>query len=540
MRLFFPLLFLFPLFSSAQAGLTSSNLPIVIINTNGQYIPDEPKVTAQMQVIYNGPGVRNNLSDPPQHFNGLIGIEMRGSSSSDLSEKKPYAVEIRDTEGNDLDFPLLGMPEESDWAFIAPYSDKTLLRDALIYELARRIMPWAPRTRFVELILNGKYEGVYTVTERIKRGSDRVDISNLEPDETAGNDLTGGYIVKIDKIEGTPSPNWISPYPVAANAWQRTTWQLHYPKAEDAQPEQVNYIQSWITQFESATFGPDFADPEKGFRKYVDVPSFIDFTLLNELAKNVDGYRISTYLHKDRDDKDPLLHAGPVWDFNIAFGNANYCNAEQPYGWQIIDMNFVCGGDGWLNHFFWTRMWQDPKYKKQLRDRWFELRKDALSDEAIYGVLDSLSQVLQESQYRNFQRWPILNVWIWPNHYCCGSYNGHLNYLRDWIRQRLAWMDRAAGELYLGEYVEKDRFDTQIFPSPSLGRDINFRMYLHARDFVQIRIYDSTGRFVTELEHSPELHGESILNWPNTLSKGIYFYEVIIDGKKESSGRFAV
>ncbi|MFM8486345.1 MAG: hypothetical protein ACKOCH_08405, partial [Bacteroidota bacterium] len=127
----------------------------------------------------------------------------------------------------------------------------------------------------------------------------------------------------------------------------------------------------------------------------------------------------------------------------------------------------------------------------------------------IYGVLDSLSQVLQESQYRNFQRWPILNVWIWPNYYCCGSYNGHLNYLRDWIRQRLAWMDRASAELYLGEYVEKDRFDTQIFPNPSLGRDINFRMYLHARDFVQIRIYDSTGRFITELEHSPELHGES-------------------------------
>ncbi|MEO0007124.1 MAG: hypothetical protein RJA20_1320, partial [Bacteroidota bacterium] len=271
MRLFLLLFFLLPLFSSAQVGFTSSNLPIVIINTNGQYIQDEPKITAQMQVIYNGPGVRNNLSDPPQHFNGLIGIEQRGSSSADLSDKKPYAVEIRDTEGNDMDFPLLGMPEESDWAFIAPYSDKTLLRDALIYELARRIMPWAPRTRFVELILNGKYEGVYTVTERIKRGNDRVDISKLEPEEISGNDLTGGYIVKIDKIEGTPSPNWVSPYPVAANAWQRTIWQLHYPNAEDAQPEQVNYIQSWITGFEAATFGPDFADPEKGFRKYVDV-----------------------------------------------------------------------------------------------------------------------------------------------------------------------------------------------------------------------------------------------------------------------------
>jgi hypothetical protein len=527
-----------PAFAVAQVNFVSSNLPIVLINTNGQEIPLEPKITAQMQVLSNGPNVRNDLTDQPADYNGLVGIERRGSASDFFSEKKPYAIELRDIDGNDTDFPLLGMPEESDWAFLAPYNDKSLVRDALILELARRIMPWAPRTRFVEMVLNGKYEGIYLAAEKIKRGKDRVDISKLKPTDLAGDSLTGGYILKIDKTTGAPSAQWQSPYPPYAGAWQRTLWQVHYPKLEDIQPQQVQYISSWINNFEAVMNTQQFADTATGYPKYLDVGSFADLTLLNELAKNVDSYRISTFFWKDRDDKDPRLHAGPVWDFNISLGNANYCGGESTGGWAI-DFNNVCPGDGWVNAFWWPKMWQDQQYRRHLKERWAALRSNQLSDEAVLHVLDSLTSLLQESQYRNFQRWPVLNEYLWPNAYCCGTYGAHVAYLRTWILARMKWMDGVAKTLYVGYYVEKDRFVTTLTPNPSAG-EIHFNLYLHHSDLVQVRVFTAMGQYITTLEYNPELNGKNELTWNNALRPGVYFYEVQINNKRESSGRFVV
>lgn len=530
-----------PLLVSAQTTFTSSNLPIVIINTNGQGIPVEPKITAQMQVINNGPGVRNYVTDPPNDYNGLIGIERRGSTSDFFSDKKPYSVETRDAQGEDLDVPLLGLPEESDWAFIAPYNDKTLVRDALMYELARRIMPWAPRTRFVEMVINGQYEGIYVVTEKIKRGKDRVDIAKLKTSDIAGDSLTGGYLLKIDKTTGgEPGALWASPYPPFPGGLQQTLWQVQYPKSEDIQPEQRNYINNWINGFEAAVNAPTFADTAIGYPKYVDVQSFVDFTLLNELAKNVDGYRLSTYLWKDRDDKDSKLHAGPVWDFNIALGNADYCQGGATFGWAI-DFNTICGGDSWVIQFWWKKMWQDQAYRRQLKERWTDLRTSKLTNEVIFHVMDSLTNVVSESQVRNFQRWPVLNSYLWPNVYCCGPYNEHTNYLRNWIQSRLLWMDNAAKTLYVGEYKEEKRFKTMVSPNPSSsGETLQFKMYLRYNDLVQVHIYNAMGQYQAFLPYDPELNGECIMTWEHNLRPGIYFYKVIVEGKLESGGRFLV
>ena len=141
------LIFIFSIKLTAQTvNFTQSTLPIVIINTNGRAIPDEPKITATMKIVFNGTGQINRLSDQTFHFNGTIGIETRGSSSQFISEKKPYSVEVRDLQGEDLAVSLLGMPKESDWALIAPYSDKSLIRDAVIYQLAASMMAWARRS----------------------------------------------------------------------------------------------------------------------------------------------------------------------------------------------------------------------------------------------------------------------------------------------------------------------------------------------------------------------------------------------------------
>ena len=533
------LLVALPLLAGAQVSFQSSNLPIVLITTtNGQQIPDEPKISAQMKVIYNGPGQINHVTDLPNDYNGAVGIEIRGSTSQDLSDKKPYAVETRDAAGKGLDVPLLGMPEESDWAFIAPFSDKSLLRDALAFELARRTMTWAPRTRFVELVLNGAYQGVYVITEKIKRDKNRVDISKLTATDLAGDSLTGGYILKLDKPTGALADGWTSPYPAQTGGWQSTYYQYHYPKPEDIQPEQKQYIRNWVTDFETLMKSPQYADTAAGYPKYIDIASFVDFILINEMSKNVDAYRLSTFLYKDKDSKNTHLFAGPVWDFNIAFGNADYCGGNSYQGWAI-NFNSICNQDGWVIHFWWLRLWDDPAFRARVASRWEELRGEIFTDAKVTGMLDSLAGVLQQAQVRNFQRWPVLNQYVWPNPFCCGTYSQHIDYLRTWEINRLHWMDNAMKTLSIGQYDNHKYFPTQVFPNPSADR-LTFKYYVHYSDDVMIRIFDTAGREIAEIKPEQKANGENRHIWSHSLGQGVYFYSVLVNGEKESAGTFVV
>ncbi|HRH78187.1 MAG TPA: CotH kinase family protein, partial [Cellvibrionaceae bacterium] len=202
-------------------------------------------------------------------------------------------------------------------------------------------------------------------------------------------------------------------------------WQYHYPQPEDLQPAQRQYIADWITTFEDVMASPGYADSLNGYAKYLDVPSFVDFVIINELTKNVDGYRLSTFFYKDKDSKNSRLFAGPVWDFNIALGNANYCSGDLFSGWAM-DFNDVCNQDGWIIHFWWQRLWDDPAFRARVKTRWQELRSGTFSNAQVFGALDSLSKVVDKAQVRNWQRWPVLNEWVWPNAYCCGTYAQHV------------------------------------------------------------------------------------------------------------------
>lgn len=535
MKRFFLALFSLPFLLHAQVvDFQSSNLPIVLIETNGQAIPNDPKITATMRIIDNGPGQINHPGDTPNHYDGWIGIEQRGSSSNDLSDKKPYGVETRDAAGEDLDFPLLGMPAESDWAFIAPFNDKSLIRDALTLELARRIMPWASQTRFVELVLNGDYQGIYMVAEKIKRDKNRVDISKLTEEDIAGDELTGGYIVKLDKTTGTPSAGWQSPY----NAPYNSYYQIDYPKVADIKPEQSTYIQQWVTNFEAVMASPDFEDPENGYAKYLDVESFVDFAIINEIAKNVDGYRLSTYFYKDKDSKSPLLHAGPVWDFNIALGNANYCAGDAYYGWAI-DFNDQCPQDGWQIPFWWNRLWDSNSFREKVQARWLGLRAGVFSNAAIHGVTDSLLNVVEAAQVRNFQRWPVLDYWLWPNAFCCGSYSQHTNFLKGWLDNRLSWLDGSMTTLYVGEYIPAEYFKPSVYPNPNAG-NMNFKYYAHHGSLIQIAVFDALGRQTDYVQEYAFYNGRHTYDYQAPLSQGVYFYTFRIDGKQESTGKFVV
>ncbi len=173
----------------------SSKLPLVVINTWGVEIPNDPKLTAWMKVIDNGPGAENNLLDNGTDYDGYIGIETRGQSSQ-MFPKKSFGIELRDAMGVGVDSALIGMPAEEDWILYAPYSDKSLLRNAVSYELGRSFSSWQPRYRFCEVYINGSYNGIYMLVEKIKRDDNRVNIAKLNPTEISGDDLTGGYIYK--------------------------------------------------------------------------------------------------------------------------------------------------------------------------------------------------------------------------------------------------------------------------------------------------------------------------------------------------------
>ncbi|MFT5071773.1 MAG: hypothetical protein ACI8V8_001744, partial [Chitinophagales bacterium] len=197
----------------------SSNLPIVNINTNGQNILDNTRIVADLGVIYNGGTSRNYTSDPFNNYNGKISIEYRGSSSQGFP-KKSFSLETQDALGENNNVSILDMPIENDWVLYAPYSDKSLIRNVLTYQLGESLDRYAPRTQLCELLINNEYQGVYVFTEKVKRDDNRVDIAKLTVNDTIGDDLTGGYILKIDKSTNGFGFNWDSPIlpPFTTNA----------------------------------------------------------------------------------------------------------------------------------------------------------------------------------------------------------------------------------------------------------------------------------------------------------------------------------
>ncbi|MCY7356397.1 MAG: CotH kinase family protein, partial [Rudanella sp.] len=344
-----------------------------MINTGGQAIPNEPKIVASFSLIANESGKRNTVTDAPV-YSGKIGIEQRGSTSRQLFPKKPYGIELRDPTGQtSVNVSLLGMPAESDWVMNAVYNDKTLVREALTYDLNRKMSSvYTPRFRYCELMLNGKYEGIYILFEKIKRDKNRIDMATLKKTDISGDELTGGYLLKVDKSEGSPSRSWTSPQKNING--KAAIIQIDRPKPEDLAEEQFQYIKKYVTDFENALAGVNFQDPATGYRKYVDELSVIDYVLITEICRNVDGYRLSTYFYKDKDSNRMAgaggkLVMGPIWDYNLAYGNADYCDGNKSEGWEY-NFNRVCPTDNFAQPFWWERFLQDPDFTNKLSLRY--------------------------------------------------------------------------------------------------------------------------------------------------------------------------
>ena len=405
-------------------------------------IVDEPKVPAALTI--------KRLDST--FYEGIIGIEIRGESSQ-FFDKKSYGFETWDSQYNDLDVALIGFPEEEDWILYGPFSDKSLIRNKLIYELSNRMGRYTTKTEFVELTINYEYKGLYIFMEKLKRDKNRIDISKLENVDIDEELISGGYIIKIDKSDMedgsyTDYNSFQSQFDVFGNENGdiRINFNYEYPKPGEIHANQKNYIKNYFYEFESSLASNNFKDPINGFRKYIDEDSFIDFFILNELSNNVDGYRLSTYLQKDRNEK---LVIGPIWDFNLSFGNADYCGGERYDVW-CFKFNERCLGDYWNVPFWWNRLLEDEKFVDKLKGRWNQLRLNILSDNNILTLIEEQYSFLNNETdiiNRNFNKWKIFGIYIWPNSFIGNNYYEEIDFLKDWIKERTKWLDESINNL---------------------------------------------------------------------------------------------
>jgi len=305
------------------------------------------------------------------------------------------------------------MPADKEWALMANYADKTLLRNSVAFELSRRLgMAYTPRSAFAEVFLNGGYLGTYLICESIKIAPARVNIEALAETDTAANLISGGYLLEVDARLGQPI-HWRTQVGLPFN--------LHDP--DPIAPEQLTYLKKYIQDTETALYRvPTVATG--GYGELVDVGSLVNWYLVNELFRNNDAaFFTSVWLYKPRNQK---LALGPVWDFDIAAGNINYGGNDSPTGWYM------------RNSLWLQRLFTDPEFVSRLTTTWAQAKG---SIDSLIGYIDQQAKQLARAQDNNFRRWPILDQYVWPNSEVAGSYQGEIQFLENWLRQRIAWMD---------------------------------------------------------------------------------------------------
>lgn len=479
--------------------IDSTRLPIVAIHTSGQSIVDEPKITAQLKIIDNGPGLQNHPTDAPNGYNGAIGIEIRGSYSASLPQK-PFGFETRDAAGENLDVSLLSMPPENDWILLSTYNDKTFLRNSLAYNIFRQMGRYAPRSRFCEVLINNNYKGIYLLMEKIKRDSKRLTIAKLDTNENTGDNATGGYIIKIDYHDATNS--WLSSFSPLNHTNYDVYYVYEYPDAETITPAQKEYIQGFMYSLEEALYGPDFKDPVLGYRAFLHVPSFVDYLLVNELARNNDGFKKSYYFHKDKTSTDGRLHSGPVWDFDWAWKNINECSifaATNGSGWayNVNDCNPDNKSPGWMK-----RLIQDTTFTNELKCRYTQLRATVLDTSSIFHYVDSVHALMQDAQSRHYRKWPILGINVGTPEVGAQptSYDGEIAKFKKWVRLRIKWLDaNMPGHCLATESGQEATAPLfRAFPNPA-GR----QLFLEAAEEIHTaELFDLWGKLCLHTEQN--------------------------------------
>ena len=451
----------FTVLDDTAANFTS-NLPVLILNPFGQYLSANSKSMVSVRFIDTVKG-RSSLVGTAD-YDGRASVNIRGFSTL-RQPKNSLTIRLKDENEDKVKAPLLGLPKESDWVLYAPYSDKTLMRDVLAYELSNKMGRYAPRTRFVEVYIDRSggrlgqrdYMGLYVLVEKIKKSKNRVNIADLDGSATSEPEISGGYIFKRDHSE-----RWEQSF----HTGHGNHFYFVDPEPAELSREQMTWLQHYMNRFEQALYGSEFRDAKRGYAAYLDVDSFIDQHWLIEMSKNIDGFRYSAFLHKDRGGK---LQMGPAWDWNLSFGNADYHDGSDPTGWytQLLRDTEIC---------WFRRLSEDPDFEQRAIDRWGDLRRTVFATGTILKRVDEMAALLQEGQARNFNRWRILGRRVNPNDFVGNTYAEEINWMKQWIQKRLTWIDN------------------QFLPAPTVNRNGASR----ANDPITLR--SSTGKILFTLD----------------------------------------
>ena len=425
-------------YASKAQTFTDSNLPIVIITTdldqNNQplEILDDPKILASLKIIKRPDGSRNYLSDQNTtaylNYNGRIGIEIRGSSSQALPKKGYGLTTLKADNVSNNNVSILGMPSENDWILNGLAFDPSLIRDYLSYNLSRQIGEYATRTVYCELVINGEYKGLYILQEKVKSSTNRVNVLKIAATDITTPNVTGGYITKADKTTGGDPVAWtMSSYA----GWTDFIHELPKPAAVTTQ--QNTYIYNQFLNLETTSRNNNI-DLITGYPSVIDIPTFVDFMLINELASNADGYQYSTYFHKDRAGK---LRAGPIWDFNLTFGNDLFLWGFDRSHYDV--WQFANGGNDGAK--FWTDLFNNPTYKCYLAKRWNELIQPGqpLNYDSLVQYIDQTVAYISEAKAREEQKWTS-DVYP-PVHFSPTE----ISDLKVWLSNRISWITNNLG-----------------------------------------------------------------------------------------------
>ncbi len=418
----------------------SSDLPVVVLDNFGVgFVPGTDSQIFQFHGMTlfepDETSGRTSLAGDAA-LTTRAGLRVRGSSTGG-AQKQSFRLETWDEDHDDKDIAPLGLPSESDWILYAPFDyDRALINNPFIYEISNQVGRYAVRTRFVEVFHNkdggdvsaDDYVGLYSFMESIKVGPDRVDIAALDPSDNTEPDISGGWLVKRDRND--PGDRG---FPTDAG-----TMLFADPDEDDVTPEQQEWVRNEFNAMYAST--SDF-DPDTGYQQYIDVDSWIDHHILNVLPMNVDAFRLSGYLFKDRGEK---WEYGPIWDFDRAMGSTD-SRDDDPFRWEgPPDSTIYFDHDS--RHPWWGRLFEDPNFMQRWTDRWFELRQDILSDENLFHVIDSMAAEISEAASRNFEQWTAKRPRSFAQEgfksgQLDSTFQGEINHLKAWLAARTEWID---------------------------------------------------------------------------------------------------
>lgn len=387
------------------------NIPVIRIDTKGKEILDKESYVDGTISISDPEGLYSDVKE----FKADMGIRGRGNSTWSFP-KKPWKVKL------DEKASLLGMPADKEWALLANYADRTLIRNIVAMKLSEICgFSWTPRMRSVEVYLNNKYQGVYTLCEHKKVSKDRVDIDVVGENDNSGDAVTGGYYLEIEEQQDETTCWWTS-----------MGVPMMFSDPEEPTDQQLAYVKGLFESFEQALWAKDWSE-STGYPKYIDVDSFVDYYIVQELTKNVDGnLRKSSFITKERGKKMEMYH---LWDFDLTLGNCGYF-------WDGVGNgpeNFWIKIDKWYPHLF-----EDPDFVDKVQKRWNELMPEF---EKIPEFIDEQVLYLDKAQERNFKVWSIWESVDWVYFPSLGSYEKEVDYLKEFYTERLQWLDRELNKL---------------------------------------------------------------------------------------------